>query len=84
MTSAEQTSSRLMELLPSSWLAVFDRARVRYKLGRCQEALIDINTALTLEEPTEEIQRLRGEIRYVLGDEAGAQEDFDTAGALDA
>ncbi|WP_370179627.1 tetratricopeptide repeat protein [Alteriqipengyuania sp.] len=75
-TDTLSTCTRAVEEASNSASAIDSRALVYYRLGRYEEAVRDLDKALS-NDPEQHISRyLRGIVKRAMGDEAGAREDI--------
>lgn len=71
--------TKAIELDPKNVKAYYSRATVFVSKQKYKEALPDLNKAYEIEPSTPNLLTLRGQIRAVTGDRAGACEDFNKA-----
>ena len=74
LDAAEPVCEKALQLLGYSAGAIDSRALLRYRLGRKQEALSDLNDALTKEPGQAASRYLRGIIRLEMGDKGGKED----------
>jgi tetratricopeptide (TPR) repeat protein len=81
-SGAIEDHSTLIQLRPEKSWSYFERARLLFKLGRLDRALLDTEKASGLSPGNGDIRALSANIRYTLKDYVRAAEDIDLAVSL--